>query len=173
MLVGMMSVAFAAEGAPTDTSISVTGLEVGDTVNFYQVLKYDETATSTGGWVATEKFAYNETTNTNGLTETDIQKIVGKGTYATGGANAAQAGIDSALAGRISLLAQAAGVTAKFPNVAADATTKIAEQATTTVGDAGLYLAYLNRSCQVRIGTKIFRGIAKTKPRVYPVRCFG
>ena len=61
--------AFAAEGVPADTSISVTGLETGDTVSFYQVLKYDETATTTGGWVAATGFT--------GLTTTQIQKILG------------------------------------------------------------------------------------------------
>jgi len=134
-----LSVAFAAEGAPADTSISVSGLETGDTVNFYQVLKYDETATATGGWVATTAFAYDATNNTNGLTTDDIQKIVGKGDYATGKTKANQAGIDAAIAGRISLLAQATGVTPKFAGVSASSGT--ATQATTNVGDAGLYLA--------------------------------
>ena len=38
MVMGTLSIAtFAAEGAPTDKSIKVTGLETGDKVNFYQV----------------------------------------------------------------------------------------------------------------------------------------
>ena len=123
--------AFAAEGAPADTSISVSGLETGDTVNFYQVLKYDETATATGGWVnASDKIT---------LTEEEIQKIVGKGDYATGKSKASQAGIDAALAGKISLMVQADGVSPKFANVAE--TSGTATAATTNVGDAGLYIA--------------------------------
>ena len=127
-----VSAAFAAEGAPADTSISVSSLENGDKVNFYQVLKYDETATATGGWVAAAGFT--------SLTTEEIQKIVGKGDYeAPNGSKKDEAGIDAALAAKISLMAQADGVTPKFANVAASSGT--ATQATTTVGDAGLYLA--------------------------------
>ena len=131
MVFSVVGTALAAEGAPADTSISVSGLENGDTVNFYQVLKYDETATATGGWVAATGFT--------SLSTDEIQKIVGKGDYATGGSKASQAGIDAALAGRISVMAQAAGVNAKFTDVAA--TSGTATAATTAVGDAGLYIA--------------------------------
>jgi len=134
MLAGMMS-AFAAEGAPTDTSISVSGLEAGDTVNFYQVLKYDETATTTGGWVNATGFS---------LTNPQIQKMLGLDS--TGkpvtitDENRANFGIDAALAATITGMAQTAGTTAaKFKNVGV--TSGTATQATTAVGDAGLYLA--------------------------------
>jgi len=157
--------AFAAEGAPADTSISVSGLDAGDTVNFYQVLKYDETANTTGGWVATEKFAYDATTNPNGLQQDDILKILGMGDYATGKSKAGQAGIDAALAGRISLLAQADGVTAKFANVSAtgDGTSKIATQATTAVGDAGLYLALVTPGTVDYLYNPVFVGADYTE----------
>lgn len=121
--------AFAAEGVPADTSISVTGLETGDTVNFYKVLAFDETATETGGWVAATGFT--------GLSTDDIQKILGLGDYAAGKTKADQAGIDAALAARIATMA--ASATAKFPNVAESSGS--ATQATTAVGDAGLYVA--------------------------------
>ena len=137
MVMTMAMPAFAAEGKPADTSISVSGLEAGDTVNFYQVLKFDETATTTGGWVAATGFT--------GLTTLQIQKMLGLDaqgkpvdTTATG-YNADDWGIDATLAGTISQMAQAAGVTPKFANVAASGGT--ATQATTAVGDAGLYCA--------------------------------
>ena len=119
---------FAAEGKPADASIEVSGLEAGDKVNFYQVLKYDETASETGGWVNATGFT---------LTDDEIQKIVGKGDYAAGKTKADQAGIDAALAAKIA--GMTAGKTAKFANVAA--TDGKATQATTNVGDAGLYIA--------------------------------
>ena len=136
MVIGTMSIAsFAAEGAPADTSIKVTGLETGDTVNFYQVLKYDETATLTGGWVAAEGFT--------GLTQAQIQKMLGLGTDGKPAADIAEHsdnyGIDKDLAGTIAKMAEADGVSAKFSNVAESSGT--AEAATTKVGDAGLYVA--------------------------------
>lgn len=132
MMIGMGTAVFAEEGKPADTSISVSGLQANDTVNFYKVLAYDETANETGGWVAAEGFG-----GENGLTKDDIQKMLGLGDYATGKSKAAQAGIDAVLAGRIALMAGDA--TAKFGNVAASSGT--ATQATTNVGDAGLYVA--------------------------------
>ena len=123
----MATPAFAAEGKPADASISVSGLEAGDKVNFYQVLKYDETAAATGGWVNATGFT---------LTNDEIQKIVGKGDYATDGTKESEKGIDAALAARIAGMASG---TAKFANV--DATDGTATAATTKVGDAGLYVA--------------------------------
>lgn len=129
MVFAMGAVAFAAEGAPTDTSISVTGLEAGDTVNFYKVLKFDETATDTGGWVAAQGFT--------DLTKDQIQKIVGTGEYATGKSKANEAGIDAGLAGIISKMAQDSDV-----NLTANANSDgTATANTNTVGTAGLYVA--------------------------------
>jgi len=122
---------FADEAVPADTSISVSGLDTGATVNFYQVLKFDPNATTTGGWAAAPGFT--------ALTTDQIQKILGIGDYATGKSKAAQAGIDATLAAQIATMANATGVTAKFANVAESSGT--ATQATTAVGDAGLYVA--------------------------------
>lgn len=140
----MATPAFAAEGKPADTSISVSGLENGDKVNFYQVLKYDETATGTGGWVANTGFT--------GLTEDDIQKIVGKGDYATGKSKASQKGIDAALAAKIADMAKNA--TAKFADVSA--ANKTATAATINVGDAGLYVALVTPGTPVYLYNPVF-----------------
>ena len=136
MVIGTMSMtAFAAEGKPTDTSISVTGLEDGDTVNFYQVLKFDETATTTGGWVAAEGFT--------ALKVEQIQKMLGLGTDGKPAEDITthpeKYGIDAALAGDIAKMAAVATVSPKFANVAASSGTATA--ATTEVGTAGLYVA--------------------------------
>jgi fimbrial isopeptide formation D2 family protein/LPXTG-motif cell wall-anchored protein len=143
MMVSTMgtTTAFAAEGAPTDTSISVTGLDSGDKVNFYQVLKYDETSIVTGGWVAAEGFTT--------LTTAQIQKMLGLGTDGKPATDKTEHpenyGIDATLAGTISKMAQAEGVSAKFANVAAaqvgQTTDYAATAATTTIGTAGLYVA--------------------------------
>ena len=134
MVMGTLSIAtFAAEGAPTDKSIKVTGLETGDKVNFYQVLKYDETATTTGGWVAATGFT--------DLTTVQIQKMLGLGADGKPAEDISthpeKYGIDKDLAGNIAKMA--ADAAARFENVAETGGT--AEAATTNVGDAGLYVA--------------------------------
>lgn len=118
--------AFAAEGAPADKSISVSKLEAGDTVNFYKVLKFDETAKDTGGWVAAEGFT--------SLTPGEINQILGRNEEPE------KNGISAELAGKISQMAQADDVTPRFANVEAS-DEGVATQATTVVGDAGLYVA--------------------------------
>lgn len=128
MIMLMGTVAWAAEGAPADTSISVSGLDADDTVNFYQVLKFDETANETGGWVNGTGFT---------LTVEQIKKILGIGDYAEGGEKADEAGIDAELAGEIAVMAQTAD--AKFENVSVSS--GAATAATTDVGTAGLYVA--------------------------------
>ncbi len=128
MVLSMSSiVAFAAEGAPADASISVSGLETGDKVNFYQVLKFDETAKTTGGWVNGTGFT---------LTDDQIQKILGIGDYAEGKSKHDQAGIDAALAATIANMAE--NTQAKFADVQESSGTATA--ATTEVGTAGLYV---------------------------------
>lgn len=153
MVLSMTSiVAFAAEGAPADTSISVSGLETGDTVNFYKVLQYDETATTTGGWVAAPGFT--------GLTTQQIQKMLGldaqgKPVDTTAqGYHAEDWGIDAALAGTISQMAQAEGVNAKFSNVSVS--DGAATQATTNVGDAGLYVALVTPGTTDKLYNPVF-----------------
>lgn len=152
MTMGMATTVFAAEGKPVDESISVSGLETGDKVNFYQVLKFDETSTTTGGWVAAPGFT--------GLTTAQIQKMLGLDN--TGkpvnknatGYNADDWGIDAALAGTISQMAQADGVTAKFKNVAV--ASGAATQATTAVGDAGLYVALVTPGTTDKLYNPVF-----------------
>jgi fimbrial isopeptide formation D2 family protein/LPXTG-motif cell wall-anchored protein len=150
MTMGMATTVFAAEGKPVDESISVSGLETGDTVNFYQVLKFDETATTTGGWVAAPGFT--------GLTTAQIQKMLGLDTdgkpvdTTANGYNADDWGIDAALAGSISLMAQNA--TAKFADVTV--ISGAATQATTKVGDAGLYVALVTPGTTDKLYNPVF-----------------
>ena len=148
MTIAMSATAFAAEAKPADTSISVTGLETGDTVNFYQVLKFSENANATGGWVAADGFT---------LTTDEIQKILGLGDYAAGKSKADQAGIDATLAGRIAQMAQTAGTdAAKFKDVAVSS--GAATQATTAVGDAGLYVALVTPGTTNYLYNPVFVG---------------
>ena len=137
MLMGVMSVAYADEGKPADNAISVSGLEAGDTVNFYQVLKYDETAAKTGGWVNATGFT---------LTDAEIQTILaldatGKPVTITD-SNRDNYGISAALAGKIAQMAQAQGVSAKFKDIAAN-NDKVATATTDQAGDSGLYVALI------------------------------
>ena len=112
-----------------DTSISVSGLQVGDTVKFYQVLEYDQTAKTTGGWKFTTAFA--------GLTPDNLNQILGLGDYATGKTKAAQAGITAALAGDIaSQITSTTAVSYIKENIAA--TTASQENPA-----AGLYVAII------------------------------
>ena len=90
-----------------DSTISVSGLETGDKVSFYQVLQFSPDAVATGGWIPAPGFT--------GLTEDDIQKILGLGDYATGKAKADQAGIDVTFAARIADMAEQ--TTAKYPEI--------------------------------------------------------
>ena len=150
MLVAMAMPAMAAEGVPADTSISVSGLSDGDTVNFYQVLKFDETATTTGGWVNATGFT---------LTDTEIQKMLGLDTNGkpvdttATGYNPDDYGIDAALAATIARMAQTA---AKFKNV--PAVEGSATQATTQIGDAGLYLALVTPGTADYLYNPVFVG---------------
>jgi len=122
--------AFAADpewAGAVDTSISVSGLQVGDTVKFYQVLEYDQTAKTTGGWKYTTAF--------NTLSPDNLNQILGLGDYATGESKADKAGITAELAGTIA--AKATG----------DATYTLANITTTTATqnnpNAGLYVAII------------------------------
>jgi fimbrial isopeptide formation D2 family protein/LPXTG-motif cell wall-anchored protein len=161
--------AFAAEGAPADTSISVTNLNAGDKVNFYKVLEFDETATATGGWVAATGFT--------GLKTAEIQKILGldangKPVDTTAeGYVAKDWGIDTTLAGKISQMAEANGVNPKFANVVASEG-GAATTATTAVGDAGLYVALIDPVTTgdlynpVFVGADFSAGGTNTQPAV-------
>ena len=75
MVLSMTSmVAFAAAGdATSDDTISVTGLTVGDVVTPYQVIEWVDSV----GWKFTSQFAYDATTNPNGMTDADLTEILG------------------------------------------------------------------------------------------------
>ena len=127
-----------------DTSLSISGLESGDKVNFYRVLEFSQDATTTGGWKAAEGFT--------GLNDTTIQKILGLGTYASGGANASAAGIDAATAGDIADMAE--GATAAYANVAEASGT-----ATVTNPVApGLYVAIITPAQAGTVYNPVFVG---------------
>lgn len=90
-----------------DTAISVSGLETGDKVSFYQVLQFSPDAVDTGGWVAAPGFT--------ALTTDEIQKILALGEYAPGKSRASEAGIDETFAARIADMAEQ--TTAKYPAI--------------------------------------------------------
>lgn len=116
---------FAAEPA----KISVTGVTSGDTVKFYQVLKFDSNAAATGGWVNAEGF---------GLTEAQIKQIVGKDVP-----QGTTPGITSELAGIIANFVNT-GVSGTKP--AAKTVTADANGASYTIDTAakeGLYVALI------------------------------
>ena len=127
-----------------DTSLSISGLESGDKVNFYRVLEFSQDATTTGGWKAATGFT--------SLSDTTIQKILGLGTYAAGQANATQAGIDAATAGDIADLAENA--TAAYANIAESSGT-----ATVTNPVApGLYVAIITPAQAGTVYNPVFVG---------------
>lgn len=82
-MVLVLSVSAFAADPSLDSSISVTGLNPGDSVAFYQVLKYDPAAK--GGWSLTDDFAGLTVANfTDGtITADDAQAIVAKAFAAT------------------------------------------------------------------------------------------
>lgn len=82
MVLALSVPAYAA--APSlDTSISVTGLNNGDSVAYYQVLKYDPAAE--GGWSLTDAFAGLTVADLTdgGITAADAQAVVAKAFNAT------------------------------------------------------------------------------------------
>ena len=146
MVLGMMSMAFASSAVtPTnnqtlDTSISISGLDNGDAVKFYQVLKFDQNATETGGWSAGEGFG-----GASGLTTDDIQKILGIGDYATDSGvadKAGKGGIDETLAAKIADLAEAAN--AKYDGDDHNGIIAASNKAEQANPEAGLYVAIVN-----------------------------
>ena len=74
MLVGMMSVGYAADTtpAPADASITITNLDDGDTVNLYQVLHW----VSGDGWRLTPAFSADETSGKAALNVENVNKLI-------------------------------------------------------------------------------------------------
>lgn len=123
-----------------DTSLTIRGLEPGDTVNFYRVLEYDQTADKTvsnaeaittngtdwhaAGWKLVSPF----NTGANALTVEEFKEML-------------TSGISSTLAGKI---AKSATGTATIPDVVANGNAGAAEATTTlTAAQAGLYVALI------------------------------
>ena len=135
-----------------DNGISISGLEEDDTVRFYQVLKFDSTAKTTGGWVAAEGFT--------GLSDANIRKILGiddNGFNVVTESNKDSYGIDAALAASIADMAESA--TAKYANIAA---TKGTGESTYTAAksgaEAGLYVALVTPGQVGTIYNPVFVG---------------
>ena len=128
-----------------DAKISVSGLDNGDSVAFYQVLKFDQDASATGGWVNGTGFS---------LTTTEIQQILGLGDYAPGKPNAAQAGINEDLAGKIANMVKNAdpAPAAKYTETAASNKAEHADP------EAGLYMALVTPAVTGTIYNPVFVG---------------
>ena len=86
-----------------DTTISITGLIEGDVVDFYQVLKYDQTAEK--GWSKTDDFS--------GLTDAQVTAILKSGISAELGGIIGNMVPDTATAAHYNVPATAAGVAEK------------------------------------------------------------
>ena len=111
-----------------DGTITVSGLDTGDTVAFYKVLEFSQDATTTGGWVKTTAFT--------SLSDDIVNKVLRLGVYASGGTSASQGGISEATAAAIADIAETADAT-----YSGDAVTISGGTATVTNPDAGLYVA--------------------------------
>lgn len=165
MVLSMTSMAFAS--TPTnnrtlDGTINVKSLEVGDTVEFYRVLKFDPDAGSTGGWVADTGFT--------GLTTAQIQTMLGLDNTGKPAAdrttNPDNYGISATLAASIGDMAELA--TAKYnasstPAVAyTDASGS--RTATVTAPADGLYIAIIHPGKVGTIYNPVFVGADYTQP---------
>lgn len=133
-----------------DGTISVSGLETGDKANFYQILVWNQDAVKTKGWVPADAYRgyalpgeTGFTPVTNGLTEAEVQKILGldsNGDPVTiTEENKDQYGISAELAARLAQIT----ATAKYANVAA--TDGVASVSNPTNGDPnpGLYMVMI------------------------------
>ena len=123
-----------------DNKISITGLVKGDVANFYQVLKFDQDAVATKGWVAAEGFT--------ALTTDEIKYMLGIDL-----AEGQTGGISAAMGGKIGNMAKSA--TAKYSNVAADTDGK-AEVATGVV--PGLYVIIVTPTDADTVYNPVFVG---------------
>ena len=141
MIVGTMSVS--ALAAPGDLSVNsklkITGLDKGDTVTYYQILKWDPDNSIKDedgnpiGWVWGDDIKFEST-----LIDADLLKIVGT----TDGSGE----IDSELAGKIAANVVGGKATAKLEGT----------EWTQTVEDAGLYMAIVDPATAGTIYNPIF-----------------
>ncbi len=142
LVLASCAVAFADDPATTtaatnnltaDGSITVSGLDAGDVVNFYQVLKFDANAPTLGGWNNGDGFT---------LTETQIRTIVAVDADGKPVSDKTGYGISAALAAAIETMTAASTTTAKYTKtVAEDATSVSVGSADGLV--AGLYVAII------------------------------
>ena len=176
MVLGMTSMAAFAAGETNnrtlDGTINVTGLEAGDTVEFFRVLKFDQDAGSTGGWVLDTGFTGLETTDAARIAT--IQKMLGLGAdgkpAADVASNPGNYGIDETLAARIGDLAESA--TAKYnasstPAVAYSdsSATPPVRTASVTAPDDGLYIAIIHPGQAGTIYNPVFVGADYNQPQ--------
>ena len=138
VLVAVMSLALcgtafasATNNLTLDATISVTGLESGDKVDFYKVLAWQDSV----GWIAAPGFD-----GATGLTATQVTTIAG--TPASAGTPAVVGVISWDTAKAIAEMASTNNVSPKYSNVAAaaDGTTYTATQ---NSPEAGLYMAII------------------------------
>jgi len=135
MTVSLVGAAFADEATPAptnnltlDTSISITGLETGDVVDFYQVLKYDQTAAK--GWSKTADF---------NLSDDQVNAIL-------------TTGITAALANTI------AGMVPETPTAAHYTVTESSGTASQSTPEAGLYVAIITPHNASTLYSPVFVG---------------
>ena len=157
MVLGMTSMAAFAAGETNnrtlDGTISVSGLEEGDTVEFYRVLKFDQDAGATGGWSNDTGFS---------LTNEQIQKMLaldsnGKPVDKTAvGYNANNYGIDETLAATIADWAEDA--TAKYSASTSPAVVIADNTATVTAPADGLYVAIIHPGKTGTVYNPVFVG---------------
>ena len=137
--------------------MSVAGLQNGDSVTFYRVLKFSQDARTTGGWVADTGFTT--------LTEEQIRKMLAvelvagtTDTYrqvAITTENQNQYGIDEGIAADIADMAEVSGVTFKTytGTAGADGIAKV------TGPDEGLYVAIITPARAGDLYNPVFVGV--------------
>ena len=140
-----------------DGTMSVSGLQPGDSVTFYRVLKFSQDARTTGGWVADTGFTT--------LTEAEIRKMLAvelvagsSDTYrqvAITTENQSQYGIDETIAAKIADMAEVSGGSFKSYSVTAGD----GGVATVNTPDEGLYVAIITPARAGDLYNPVFVGV--------------
>lgn len=113
-----------------DTTLKISGLDQGDSVTFYKVIKWDGTTTDNGGWAKAAGF--------EALTATQLTEIVGK--YAADGKTWENGSISYATANAISDMAETASA---YTNSGNPATADANGEVTLSNVEPGLYMAII------------------------------
>jgi fimbrial isopeptide formation D2 family protein/LPXTG-motif cell wall-anchored protein len=161
MIVSTMGLpAFAAgetNNLSVDGTISVSGLEAGDKVDFIPVLVFDQDATSTGGWKAAPGFD----DATTGLTVAEIQKMLGLDSTGKPAAdretNPNNYGISETLAAKIADLAEARTAATGYKDIEATGSGD-SKTASKSTPDAGLYIALITPGQAGTVYNPVFVG---------------